>query len=147
MSVPTRSSQTPANGVFETSSIFGKSGSRSAMVLRIAASSADAAVAAKVHARAATMAATVFFMGMLSGAERLAREPALGGGEPVDESQAAVAKFPPRGGFVRKQAQQAVGDLGHGPGRRRALARIAAQQARIAEPPPGLARGQHTHER
>ena len=86
----------PGSAVFGTSSIFGKSGSRSAMFLRIAASSAKAAEAKQAARRRAATARRRSFMMMLSGVERPRGEPALERRDPIDEGQAIVAEFADR---------------------------------------------------
>src|SRR6188472_2442166 len=113
MSVPIRISYMPGMPVFRTSSIFGKSGIRSARFLRIAASSAKAAEAKQAARRMAAAARRVFFMMLLSGVERPRGKPALERRDPIDEGQAIVAEFADRCFDLGEQTQQSVGNSQH----------------------------------
>src|SRR3954468_21899750 len=128
----------PGIAVLLTSSIFGKSGMRSVMVLRINASWANAP-GADTSRETASIAEhmsqpanerqepperrdCVFISIDPSGFERASSQPAFQGREVVYQSQTAVAKFPDRGSLARKKSQQTVCNLTHGPGRRKACA-------------------------
>src|SRR5664279_3780666 len=128
----------PGSAVFVISSIFGKSGRRSATFLRIAASSAKAA-GSRQPAR--TRAARWRKVGVMcaSRVEGPCREPALERLESIDESHAIVAEFANGRRLLRKQTLQSVGNAQHGPGGRGALPYVPPKQPFVAEAAPGLA--------
>src|SRR5256885_1549682 len=100
-----RTSYKPGIGVLLTSSICGRPGRRLTRFSRITASCARQTEASVAVRATAIVARRNVFMKNLSSSrvERSRGQPALERGEPVHQTQPAVAKFPQRGRFVRKQ--------------------------------------------
>src|SRR5512144_2548684 len=100
----------PGIGVLLTSSMAGKLGRRSPRFLRMAASSAHAEVASTADNTTNTLR-TNDMPGPFtaSSLERLRGQPTFGRGGTIDETHAAVAKFPHPGLFRRKTVYQCIG--------------------------------------
>ena len=136
-----RTSYSPGMAVLLISSIFGKSGSRSARFLRISRLLGERRVGeARRQGTGPSSSAAVSSCRCFQEFRAPRGQPALERGKMVHQSQAAVAKFPDRRPVGGEKSQQPVGQLPHRPGRRGAFARVAAQQPLVAERAPGLAR-------